>query len=165
VVAVRPLQSPIAGLPGDDRTNTAPVVTEAYRIDRAAPLVTTPLVKDGLLFLWSDEGIVSCVEAETGEVHWRQRVGGTYYGSPVCVGDRLYCMSRGGDAVVLAASKEYAPLARIPLGEGSHSTPAVAGGVMYLRTFSHLMSIGGPSEPQSSASAGRRSLPLAVAGP
>jgi hypothetical protein len=70
-------------------------------------------------------------------------VPGSYYGSPVCVGGRLYGVSRAGDVVVLAASERFRLLARNQLGEGSHSTPAVAGGRMYVRTFSHLLSVGG----------------------
>jgi outer membrane protein assembly factor BamB len=131
VVAVRP------GAGGNEPAK------EVYRIDRSAPLCLTPLVKDDLLFLWSDAGIVSCADALTGKVYWRERVPGQYYGSPVCVADRLYCVSRTGDVVVLAASKQYELLARNPLGEGSHSTPAVADGRMYVRTFAHLVSIGG----------------------
>jgi outer membrane protein assembly factor BamB len=119
---------------------------EVYRIDRGAPLCTTPLVKGDLLYLWTDGGMVTCADVKTGEVHWRERVGGSYYSSPVCVGDRLYGLSRDGDVVVLAASKLYEVLARNALGEGSHSTPAVADGKMYLRTFSHLISIGGKAK-------------------
>jgi outer membrane protein assembly factor BamB len=44
---------------------------------------------------------------------------------------------------VLAASSEYKLLARNPLKEGSQATPAIAGGKMYLRTLSHLISLGG----------------------
>jgi len=47
-----------------------------------------------------------------------------------------------GETLVLAAKPGFELLARNPLGEGSHSTPAIAGGAMYLRTFSHLISIG-----------------------
>jgi outer membrane protein assembly factor BamB len=114
-----------------------------YRIDRSVPLCTTPLVKGDLLFLWSDRGIVTCADARTGRVHWRERVPGTYYGSPVCIGDRLYSMSREGEVIVLAAAAKYRLLARNPLGEGSHATPAVKGGVLYLRTFSHVLAVGG----------------------
>jgi outer membrane protein assembly factor BamB len=116
---------------------------EAYRVDRGAPLTTTPLVKDDLLFLWGDNGIVTCTDASTGKLHWQKRVGGTYYGSPVAVGDAVYCLNTAGEAVVLAASKDYRLVARNPIGEASHSSPAVAGGTMYLRTFSHLISLGG----------------------
>jgi outer membrane protein assembly factor BamB len=132
VVAVR-------GPSGEEKEKTS----EVYRIDRAAPLCTTPLVRGDLLFLWGDGGIVACADARTGVLHWRERVPGSYYSSPVCVGDRLYGVSREGEVVVLAAAKRFELLARNPIGEGSHSTPAVAGGRMYLRTFSHLISVGG----------------------
>jgi hypothetical protein len=52
-------------------------------------------------------------------------------------------MADEGDVFVLAASDDFQQLARIPLGEPGRSTPAVAGGVFYLRTESHLFSVGG----------------------
>lgn len=115
----------------------------AYRIKDAVPYVITPVARWPLVFLWTDRGVVTCIDGPTGRVHWRQRLGGEYLGSPVRVGDRLYCMSRGGEMLVLAAADKYNLLARIPLGEISNSTPTLAGGVMYLRTLSHLMALGG----------------------
>jgi len=114
-----------------------------YDVTKSVPLVPTPLVTDDLLFLWADDGRVTCVHVATGEHIWRERVGGSFYGSPVCVNDRLYCISKKGDVVVLAASDEFQLLARIPLGELSYATPAVNNGVMYIRTYSHLISVGG----------------------
>jgi outer membrane protein assembly factor BamB len=116
---------------------------EVFRIHRSAPLCTTPLVSGTLLFLWSDHGIVTCADSRTGEIHWRKRVPGSYYGSPVSAGGRLYCASREGEVIVLAASSRFELLARNPLGESSHATPAIAGGTMYLRTYTHLISVGG----------------------
>jgi outer membrane protein assembly factor BamB len=117
-------------------------VQKVYTVNRSAPLCTTPLVKDGLLFLWSDQGIVSCADARTGAVYWHERVPGSYYSSPICVGPYLGNVSREGEFVVLAAAKRYEQLAVNRLGEGSHATPAVAGGRLYVRTFSHLIAIG-----------------------
>jgi len=114
-----------------------------YKITRNAPYVPTPIAKNGRIFLWADNGVVSCLRANDGKLIWRKRVGGTYSGSPICVRDRLYCISDGGDAVVLAASDQYQLFGRHSLGEPSRSTPAVAGGVMYLRTYAHLFSLGG----------------------
>jgi outer membrane protein assembly factor BamB len=125
-----------------DQGDGAAEAREVYRLDRSAPLCTTPLVKDDLLLLWSDEGIVTCADAQTGNVHWRSRVGGTYYSSPVAVGDCVYNVSADGEVLVLAADREFRELARNALGEPSHSTPAVAGGVMYLRTFTQLFALG-----------------------
>jgi outer membrane protein assembly factor BamB len=129
----------VAVRPDPDQPGKA---AEVYRVDRGAPLTTTPLAVGGLLFLWADEGIVTCVDAATGKQHWRQRVGSMYYGSPVAVDGRVFCASRDGELVVLAADKEYRLLARNPLGEGTHSTPAVAHGRMYVRTFSHVLAVG-----------------------
>jgi outer membrane protein assembly factor BamB len=129
----------VAVRPAADRPGAA---NEVYRVDRGAPLTTTPLAVGTLVFLWADEGIVTCVDAASGQQHWRSRVGGTYYSSPVAVGDRVFCASRDGEMIVLAADKQYRLLARNPLGEGSHSTPAIAQGRMYVRTFSHLMALG-----------------------
>jgi len=115
----------------------------AYKLQKSIPYVPTPLARGDLLFLWSDKGIVSCVEAPTGSILWQERVGGGYSGSPICIGDRIYCMSEEGEVPVIAASREFKILARNPLGEGSRSTPAVAGGRLYLRSYTHLISIGG----------------------
>jgi outer membrane protein assembly factor BamB len=114
-----------------------------YQIKEAVPYVPTPVAKWPLVFLWSDRGVATCIDGPTGKVHWRERVGGDYLGSPVRVGDRIYVISRTGEMIVLAAADRFQILARIDLGEASNSTPTVANGVMYLRTLSHLMSLGG----------------------
>jgi outer membrane protein assembly factor BamB len=129
-VAVRPV-----GTPGSGKAE------EVYRVERGAPLTTTPLVVRDLLFLWSDEGIVTCADAGSGKAHWQKRVGGTYYASPVCSGKHVYCTSADGEVVVLSASTTFEQLARIKLGEPSNATPAIARGKMFLRTESKLMAL------------------------
>lgn len=115
----------------------------AYEIRKSAPLTPTPIVKDDLAFLWSDTGVVTCIVAATGEVVWRKRVGGSYYASPVWVNGYLYCIDRRGTVTVIAGGEEYELVSRVPLGEPSFATPAVSNGVMYIRTESKLMSLGG----------------------
>jgi outer membrane protein assembly factor BamB len=82
----------------------------------------------------------------SGKVHWRKRIGGNYSSSPVRAFDKLYCLGTDGEVIVLAANKEFEELGRVSLGEGSRATPAIANGSLYFRTFSHLMSVGGPSK-------------------
>ena len=115
----------------------------AYNVSQSPPLVPSCLIKDDLLFLWTDSGIVSCLDAATGKRHWRERVGGNYYCSPVWVDGRLYCTSKEGDVVVVAADKTFKILARNPLGEKCFAIPTVANGVMYQRTQTKLFSLGG----------------------
>ena len=109
---------------------------------QATPYVPTMVAKGDLVFLFG-KGIVSCLKAATGEEVWQKRIGGNFFGSPIRVNDALYCIREDGECVVLAASDKFEMLGSMPLGDSSRSTPAVAGGRMYLRTFSHLMSIGG----------------------
>ncbi len=115
----------------------------AYNVSQSPPLVPSCLIKDDLLFLWTDSGIVSCLDAATGKRHWRERVGGNYYCSPVWIDGRLYCTSKEGDVVVVAADKTFKLLAKNPLGEKCFTVPAVAHGVMYQRTQTKLFSLGG----------------------
>lgn len=132
----------LAVRPGSIAQGTLP--TEAYAITSAIPMVPTPLVKDGRLYLWADDGVVSCLRVADGQTVWRARVEGGFYASPVWVAGYLYNVSKTGAVVVLAAGDTFEVVHRIPLGEPSYATPAVAGGVMYLRTSAHLFSLGGP---------------------
>ena len=125
--------------------------TEVYKIEGStATYVPTSLAKDGLLFTFHDRGYVSCLRSATGEQLWREKPAGKFFGSPVWAAGRLYCITMDGDVVVIRAADEYELLAVNPLGETSHATPAVAGGRIYLRTYSHLFCIG--PKPEQTAS-------------
>lgn len=133
---------------GDPARNRAPSL--AWQVRRSAPYVPTSILVGDALYLWSDGGVVSRVNAATGEVDWQERVDGDFFGSPVCVDGRLFCVSTTGDVVVVKAGAQFEVLARNPLNETTHSTPAVAGGRMYIHTRGHLFSVGGTnvrSEP------------------
>lgn len=132
----------IAVRPGSAGQETLPSL--GYSITRAIPMVPTPLVQDGWLYLWCDDGVVSCHRVDTGETVWQERVEGEFYASPVWVNGYLYNVSKEGEVVVLKAGDRFELVHRIALGDPSYATPAVAGGVMYLRTRSRLFSLGGP---------------------
>jgi len=117
--------------------------TEAYTIGSStAPYVPTSVANEGLLFTFHDSGYVSCLRSATGEQLWREKPAGKFFGSPVWVNGKLYCITTSGDVVVIRAATNYELLAVNSLGERSHSTPAVTDGRIYLRTYSNLISIG-----------------------
>jgi outer membrane protein assembly factor BamB len=118
--------------------------TEVYKIDSSTcPYVPTSLAKADLLFTFHDQGYVSCLRSATGEQLWREKVAARFYGSPVWADGKLYCIAANGDVVVVRAAPAYELLALNSLGETSQATPAISGGRMYLRTYSHLIAIGG----------------------
>ncbi|MFM7846289.1 MAG: PQQ-binding-like beta-propeller repeat protein [Planctomycetota bacterium] len=114
-----------------------------YEVRKEAPYVPSPVARGELLFLWSDKGIVTCVNLADGATIWQKRVNGGFSGSPIRIHDKIYCISEEGDVVVLAAEREFQELGRNPLGEETRSTPAVSGGRLYLRSNSTLFSLGG----------------------
>ena len=109
-----------------------------YRRTRMLPYVPTPLSYENYVFLWCDHGTVCCLNPRTGKDVWVKRVGGDFSGSPIGAGGMLFNLDEQGNLVVLAAAPEYKLLGKLPLGEPSHATPAVANGRLYLRTFHHL---------------------------
>jgi outer membrane protein assembly factor BamB len=53
----------------------------------------------------------------------------------------VYFTSEDGDIYVIKAGRTFEQLARNPMGEVCMATPAIAGGVMYVRTRGHLVAI------------------------
>jgi outer membrane protein assembly factor BamB len=117
---------------------------EAYRLQQSIPNVPTPVVSGDLLFLWHDRGVVACYDLATGHQNWRERIGGDFHSSPLRIGNRIFCISMTGDAIVLAADRKFQELARNPLKESCHATPAIANDRLYVRTENSLMCIGEP---------------------
>ncbi len=131
----------VAVKPGDDAKKQP--ATLAWEMKKSACYVPTPVVVGDLLFSWSDGGIVTCVKGTTGEVKWQERAGGNFFGSPIVVDGRIYAISTSGEVVVVKAAETFEVLGRSQLGELTHTTPAVAGGKLYIRTLKHLVSVGG----------------------
>jgi outer membrane protein assembly factor BamB len=115
----------------------------AYTLRRATPYVPTPLYVDGRLYLFSDAGFASAVEPSTGKEIWSERLRAEFFGSPVLIEGKIYCPTVGGEMIVLATGDTFQLIARNPLGEGTRSTPCVDGGRLYMKTFTHLVCIGG----------------------
>lgn len=123
--------------PGADGT-----ATEVYHLQtREVPYVPTSVVYEGRVFAFHDNGQVSCLNRETGQMLWSERPAGRFFGSPICVSGILYAVTVNGDVIVLRAGPAYELLGINPLGEKSHSTPAVGDGRLVLRSISHVYSI------------------------
>ena len=126
-----------------DRQNNTFNGELAYELPaKLTSYVPTPVVYEGLLFVCVDKGNVVCINLSDGKVIWNEKPAGAFYSSPVLVNGRLYCTTKKGEVVVLKAAEDYELLAINILGEKNYATPAVAGGRIYFRTFSHLISIG-----------------------
>jgi outer membrane protein assembly factor BamB len=115
-----------------------------HRIEtRLAPFVPTSIVLKNRLYTFHDMGTIVCWDLQTGKPIWQEKTKSKFYGSPIAVGERIYCISTKGEVLVLQAGDEYKLLATNSLGEKSQATPAVANGKLYLRTLTSLACVTG----------------------
>ena len=107
------------------------------------PKVPSMLCLDGLLFAITDTGTLSCLEAQTGEIIWKDRLAGNFSASPVAAEGHVYFVADNGETTVIEAARKFHVLAQNPLGEKVQTSPAVAPGQILIRTEKHLFAIGG----------------------
>ena len=113
-----------------------------YEVKRTGGYVPTPVADGEFLYLWKENGLVTCLKAANNEQVWSERVQGPFYASPIIAGGRLYNVTRKGELVVLNAGEKFAEVARLDLGGPSFATPAVSDGRMFIRTSTHLLALG-----------------------
>jgi outer membrane protein assembly factor BamB len=114
----------------------------AWRTNHAAPHAPCPLLVGEELYMVSDNGIASCLDAKTGRRHWgEQRIGGTYSASPIDADGKIYFLSEQGTGIVIKAGRRYEKLASNALEESALASYAAADGALFIRTQNHLYRI------------------------
>ena len=119
---------------------------EVWRMEETMPHIPSPLLSGNRLYLWADNGVITCVRPQTGEQVWKARVEGvkdTFFGSPVRAGSTIFCVSAFGKVVAIADEDEFRQLGVTDLNQVCRSTPALANGDLYLRTAERLICIRG----------------------
>jgi outer membrane protein assembly factor BamB len=100
---------------------------------------------DDLIYMVNDDGIINCIDAETGKPAWSHRIGGRFAASPIYVGGsepRIYLCDQDGKTTVIQPGRKFEQLATNTLDEGCMASPAVDGSALFLRTRTHLYHIG-----------------------
>lgn len=113
----------------------------AWSLDRSAPLTPSPLLVGNELYIVNDVGIATCVDARTGQLHWRQRLNGNFSASPVYAAERIYFLSEEGVATVLAPGTTFQKLAVNTLDGSTLASIAASGGSFFIRSDSSLYRI------------------------
>ncbi len=112
-----------------------------WRIVQGMPAQPSLLLIGDSLYAVNDNGVAVCIDAKTGEVHWKHRVGGNFAASPIYVDGRIYCFSQDATTTVLEPGPEYKVLAENHLDGELKASPAAAGDALFIRTRSHLYKI------------------------
>lgn len=115
---------------GDDRV--------AWKSTKAAPRNASPLLVGDELYLVSDNGVISCLDARSGDIHWQERLGGDCTASPLLADGRIYITDENGVTKVIAPGKTFQELATNELPGRTLASLATADGALFLRTDTAL---------------------------
>jgi outer membrane protein assembly factor BamB len=113
----------------------------AWTLERSVPHTPSPLLVGDELYIVSDIGIATCLDAKTGAIHWQSRIGGNYSASPVFADGRIYFQNEEGTTTVIAPGKQFLRLAANTLDGGMLASMAISGGAIFIRTDTHLYRI------------------------
>jgi len=121
------------------------VESPAWTYNKGTGYVPSNLLYQGLLYLISDAGVMTCLDPQTGEVVYeggRVPVPGTHMASLVAVDGKILMINRDGDAAFIKAGREHEVLASNTIDEGVYATPAITRDRIYIRSLGHLYAIG-----------------------
>ena len=96
----------------------------------------------GLVYMANDVGVVTAVDAKTGEKVWQDRIEGIFTASPVGADGKVYLASENGETIVLPAARPPRVLARNSVGERTVATPAISDGQIFIRTDENIICVG-----------------------
>lgn len=114
----------------------------AWTVKKGIPHTPSLMLLDEELYMVSDRGIASCLNALTGESYWQHRIGSAYSASPVYSEGKIYFLSEDGVTTVVKRSQEFKQLAVNEIGERTLASFAPAPDTLYIRTAKHLFRVG-----------------------
>jgi outer membrane protein assembly factor BamB len=115
-----------------------------WEAQTGAPYISSLVHDGGLIYMATDVGGVTVVDAKTGQRVWQQRVEGIFSASPVAGDGKVYFASETGETIVMKSGSTPEVIARNDIGERLMASPAISNGQIFLRTDGHLFAIGRP---------------------
>ena len=135
-------KSLVVAVSADGRGNLTKGDSERWRAEGVTPDVPSPILHEGLVYLCGENGNLTCLDAQTGELIYRKRtVADRHRASPLLADGKLYLTSRKGVVTVVRTGRDFEILAQNQLGESISSSPIAVDGVLYLRSFKALYAI------------------------
>jgi outer membrane protein assembly factor BamB len=129
----------------------------AWRYEKGTAYVPSPILHGRYLYLMTDKGIMTCLDAVTGAVQYeggRVPVPATFTASIVAFGDRLLLTSEDGDTFFIRAGSVHEVLGTSSVGEPVYASPAIANGTIFIRGERNLFAIRRPPAASSPRHAG-----------
>ncbi|MCC6511250.1 MAG: PQQ-binding-like beta-propeller repeat protein [Pirellulaceae bacterium] len=98
-----------------------------WRCERATCAFNSPVLHDGLAYFVNRQGVLFCVDAETGQEVYMERLGHSVWATPLAVGTRIYFAGEAGTTTVVRAGRQYEVLATNELWSAEEPASPAAG--------------------------------------
>lgn len=147
IVAIRPTARGELSLIDGERKEGSEDSFIAWSKLRHGPYMPTPIVYGDYLYSCSNNGILRCFVATTGEEVYQHRLrapggGLAFTASPLAADGHLYLTAEDGRVLVIKAGPDFELMATNPCGENVLATPAISEGMLFIRGQNHLIAIG-----------------------
>jgi outer membrane protein assembly factor BamB len=102
------------------------------------PANPSPLIVGDAIYVVSDRGVATCLDARTGKERWRHRVGGNYSASPLYADGKIFLASEEGVITVIEPAAAYREVATSDLAARIMASPIAIGEELIIRTADDL---------------------------
>ena len=106
----------------------------AWRVKKSVPNIPSPILVGDEIVMVSDKGVATCLDADSGEVRFSERLGGNFCSSPLYADGRIWVGNREGQTFILTPGKEFHVEATNQLDGEIMATPIAVGPALFLRT-------------------------------
>ena len=116
-----------------------------WKYTKGTAYVPSPILYGDYLYLTTDRGILTCIDAKTGEVKYeggRVPVPATFTASPVAFEGKILLTSEDGDTYIVKAGPKHEVIGTNSVGEPVYASPAIADGRIYIRGEKNIYCIG-----------------------
>lgn len=136
-----------AGFPAKKTIAIRPGTAEIlWTYAKGTAYVVSPILYDGLVYLVNDRGVMTAMDARTGEIKYeggRVPVPASFMGSPIAADGKILLTSEDGDTFVIRSGPKHEVITTNSVGEPVYSTLAISNGRIYIRGEKHLFAVGG----------------------
>jgi len=142
VYAIQGMKGPLFAIKAGGADDTTGTNVRWKYGNKTTPDAASPVFANCLVFLANNDGVATCVDAETGKEVWKERLAERFRATPLVADGKVYFFSKEGKAIIVEASREFNVICRCDLSEDLMASAAAAHASLFIRTKEHVYRIG-----------------------